>query len=105
MLANNQKDSMTKDQVQAYIDNEVAKLGDSRVKPLVASINNELTFQRQNDNRIAAIQKENEESNKRIAAFQQELGKANKEVNDLAEKLAEATVAAPNTGETTAAAQ
>ncbi len=87
---------MTKDQVQAYIDNEVQKMGDARVRPLVQSINVELVNIRNNDASKAAIDKNTEEINKRIAVLQTELGKAKVEVEQFAVKLAEATVTAAN---------
>lgn len=90
--ATNTKDSMNADQVKAYIDNEVQKLGDARVKPLIQSINGELAAQRTLDLKKA-------ESDVRIAALQAELGKANQEVNALAIKLAEATAGAAATGQ------
>ncbi len=89
---------MTKDQVQAYIDNEVQKMADARVKPIIQSINSELAVQRANDAEKARLDKLNGESQTRITALQTELGKANSEVNALAVKLAEATAGAANTG-------
>lgn len=94
---------MTKDQVAAYVQTEVTRLADARVKPLIQSINTELAQQRENDRQKAELDKLNSESNERIVKLQAALGQANKEVNDLAVKLAEATTAAANTGETTGA--
>lgn len=93
---------MTQNQVQTFVDSEVQKLADRRIKPLIASINGELETQRANNAEKARLDFLNEESNKRITAFQTELGKANAEVNSLAVKLAEATAGAANTGTTTA---
>ena len=93
---------MNQNQVQAFVDSEVQKLADRRIKPLIASINGELECQRQNNAEKARLDAANAESDKRIAAYQAELGKANTEVNDLAVKLAEATTVAANTGATTA---
>lgn len=95
---------MNADQVKAYVDTQVTALADRRIKPLIQSVNVELETQRLNNNRIAAIQAENTESNKRITILQTEIGKAQAEVNDLAVKLAEATTVAVNTGATTQAA-
>lgn len=93
---------MNADQVKNFVDSEVQKLADRRIKPLIASINGELEVQRQNNAAKASLDAANAESDKRIAAYQQELGKANAEVNSLAVKLAEATAGAANTGTTTA---
>jgi len=95
---------MNADQVKSFVDSEVQKLADRRIKPLIASINGELEIQRSNNAEKARLDALNVESDKRIAAYQQELGKANAEVNDLAVKLAEATAGAANTGATTARA-
>lgn len=97
--ATNTKDSMNADQVKAYIDNEVQKLGDARVKPLIQSINGELAAQRALDLKKAELDKQKAESDVRITALQAELGKANQEVNALAIKLAEATAGAAATGQ------
>lgn len=94
---------MTRDQVKAYVDTQVTALADRRIKPLIQSVNGELETQRHNNNRIAAIQAENTESNKRITILQAEIGKAQAEVNDLSVKLAEATTVAVSTGTETAA--
>lgn len=83
---------MNENQVKAFVDSEVQKLADRRIKPLIASINAELETQRQNNAEKARLDAANAESDKRITALQTELGKANAEVNDLAVKLAEATV-------------
>lgn len=93
---------MNSNQVKAYIDNEVQKLGDARVKPIIQSINGELETIRRNEAHKAAIDKEIADGNARIAKLQEALGKANTEVNDLAVKLAEATAGAVNTGATSA---
>ena len=85
---------MTKDQVQAYVDSEVQKLSDAKIKPLIQSINSELAIQRDNNDRKAALDKANSESSTRITALQAEVGKAQTLVNDLATKLAEATTVA-----------
>ncbi len=95
---------MNQNQVQAFVDSEVQKLADRRIKPLISSINGELETQRQNNAEKALIDALNAESDRRIVAYQTELGKANAEVNYLAVKLAEATTAAANTGATTATA-
>jgi ABC-type phosphate transport system auxiliary subunit len=91
---------MNVDKVQAYIDQQVQRLADNRVKPIMDSINAELTAKRHNDAQKAELDKRNAECDQRITALQAELGKANQEVNDLAVKLAEATVGAANTGTT-----
>lgn len=83
---------MNENQVKAFVDSEVQKLADRRIRPLIASINAELETQRQNNAEKARLDAANAESDKRITALQTELGKANAEVNDLAVKLAEATV-------------
>lgn len=93
---------MNINQVTAFVDNEVQKLADRRIKPLIGSINGELEVQRQNNAEKARLDLANADSDKRIAAYQVELGKANTEVNDLAVKLAEATTGAVNTGATSA---
>jgi len=93
---------MNANQVQAFVDSEVQKLADRRIKPLIASINGELEGQRQNNAEKARLDALNTESDKRITALQTELGKANAEVNSLAVKLAEATAGAANTGTATA---
>jgi hypothetical protein len=95
---------MTTDQVKSFVDAEVQKLADRRIKPLIASINGELEVQRSNNAEKARLDAANAESDKRIAAYQSDLGKANTEVNDLAVKLAEATASAANTGTTSAQA-
>lgn len=95
---------MNQTQVQSFVDSEVQKLADRRIKPLIASINGELEGQRENNAEKARLDAANAESDKRIAAYQVELGKANTEVNDLAVKLAEATATAANTGATSAQA-
>ncbi len=89
---------MNANQVQAFVDSEVQKLADRRIKPLIASINGELEGQRQNNAEKARLDILNADSDKRIVAYQTELGKANAEVNSLAVKLAEATTVAANTG-------
>jgi hypothetical protein len=95
---------MNANQVQAFVDSEVQKLADRRIKPLIAAINGELETQRQNNAEKARLDALNAEGDKRIAALQVDLGKANTEVNDLAVKLAEATAGAANTGSTTPSA-
>lgn len=85
---------MNSNQVKAYVDTQVTLLADSRIKPLIQSVNAELEGQRQNNARKAALDAANAESDKRIAAIQIEIGKAQSEVNDLAVKLAEATTVA-----------
>lgn len=87
---------MNADQVKAYVDSEVQKLADSRIKPLIQSVNGELATQRANNDRKAELDALNVESDKRIAVLQAEIGKAQAAVNELATKLAEATVAAVN---------
>lgn len=102
MLANNKVNSMNADQVKSYIANEVQKLGDAKVKPLISAINEELALQRRNNEAKAALDKQNSDSNERITKLQAELGAANQAVNDLAVKLAEATASAANNGQTSA---
>lgn len=85
---------MNSNQVAAYVDTQVQLLADSRIKPLIQSVNAELEGQRQNNTRKAVLDAANAESDKRIAAIQIEIGKAQSEVNDLAVKLAEATTVA-----------
>ena len=89
---------MNSNQVSAFVDSEVQKLADRRIKPLIAAINSELEGQRLNNAEKARLDAANAESDKRITALQTELGKANAEVNSLAVKLAEATAGAANTG-------
>lgn len=93
---------MNADKVQAYIDQQVQRLADSRVKPIMDSINAELSNKRCNDQKKAALDADSAECDKRITLLQAELGKANQEVNDLAVKLAEATAGAANSGQTSA---
>lgn len=90
---------MQANQVKAYVDNEVLKISDARIKPLVQAINEEIGGQARNNDRIKELQKLNEESDKRIAELQTKVGAAQTEVNKLAEKLAEATVPAVTTGQ------
>ena len=91
---NKQKDSMTTEALNAYVQNEVQKLADARIKPLVQSINAELENIRANDAKKAALDKNTDECNKRITALQTELGQAQTAVADLQTKLSAATAPA-----------
>lgn len=85
---------MNANQVKAYVDTQVQLLADSRIKPLIQSLNAELAGQRANNDEKARLDAENAESDKRITVLQTEIGKAQAQVNDLAVKLAEATTVA-----------
>lgn len=90
---------MTTNQVQAYVDTQVKELSDRKIKPLIQSIDNELSKQRSIGEQKAALDKQIADSEARIAEIQKHIGLAQTEVNDLATKLAEATAAAVTSGQ------
>lgn len=90
---------MHQNQVKAYVDVEVQKISDARIKPLVAAINEEIGGQDRNNQRIAELKKQNTESDDRIKKLQEQVGEAQVAVNKLATKLAESTVPAVTTGQ------
>jgi Glu-tRNA(Gln) amidotransferase subunit E-like FAD-binding protein len=79
---------MTTDQAKAYVDTRVKNLADSKIKPLMDSIADELQLQRCNGEKIKALEQANTDSNARIAEKQKLMGVANTEVNQFAEALA-----------------
>jgi hypothetical protein len=89
---------MTTDQVKAYVDTQVQNMADSRIKPLIQSVNSELALQRCNNDKKAALDADNAASDARIKVLQTEIGKAQSQVNELATKLAEATTVAVTSG-------
>jgi predicted RNase H-like nuclease (RuvC/YqgF family) len=85
------RENMKAENINSYVDEQVRRLSDAKVRPFVESINNELTRIRENDARKAALDKENEECEKRITEYQKFIREAQAQVDELAKKLADAT--------------
>jgi predicted transcriptional regulator len=80
--------------VSEYVRSEVQKLSDSRLRPLIQSVNSELAAIRAHEEAKNALDTKIAEANKRISELQKHIGIQQGLVLDLADKLAAATTVA-----------
>lgn len=80
--------------VSEYVRSEVQKLSDSRIRPLIQSVNNELAGIRACEEQKNNLDKQIAEANTRISELQKHIGVQQGLVLDLADKLAAATTVA-----------